>query len=653
MKQPLANLPDVNDLDDFRRFYKRKGEEAVSLRIVEKLISEIELSLARSRTEFFSIEPIKNGLQKLRDANESTPQTDLLQTEFELGQAFENWRSVLAERDRAIEAYHIRRYCDGSAGPIPSEVFLALARFYRNLPHSTAVQSKFDLAITRAYSTGNISGRRSALLPRWELAARIAENFDEWDDNPKFAIKFASGPIIGSFDESDSPFDVLIREISEIEALDDFVVGNFFETIRTLKQGLGEEFYDPMLVAAAVECNLLVGNTFNYLVAKANQKLGDKLTTEFDLASDFLDTSPLAKTRISSTLRLLTTDTRDPISVVSEGDVGLLGRLLKMATTPIGTSGKGVDNKLDLEIVKEGSELEGADFTERMNLLDFDRPNVFDLRQFVEEFEALRDLDLNDFLFDDTDSPDAITREALSVMIRLENIRQNRLNSQNDLAPETHDLLIQLLTRAEGIGTELAERRPVSERSASSRLLLVSNKLLETRLRIERSILKFTSRHLGIEEGDPASEEPQAASLLESLAYVDTESTSANRWVVIATVLVIVFSAVTYLASSYMNRGIPLPENVEILNPKQLPMGAEFTAAHRHDTVLYVVARRSWSALSPEQKTENLKDLVSSPSMSKLDTVFVIDVEGNLLGDISSEGVNISPSESETDHTAN
>ncbi|MCV6070179.1 hypothetical protein OFP26_31880, partial [Escherichia coli] len=84
------------------------------------------------------------------------------------------WAKELTARDANIEAYHIRRYCDSLKSKLPVEVFLAAARFYRDLDYSRQSLSKFDLVITRAFSTDIGELRRTLITDREELAEQIA-----------------------------------------------------------------------------------------------------------------------------------------------------------------------------------------------------------------------------------------------------------------------------------------------------------------------------------------------------------------------------------------------------------------------------------------------------------------------------------------------
>ena len=136
--------------------YSHIALHALHLRIVEEFLTQMELNLLKSSPTSFGIDSVKAGLQELRSLSNGETERQK-RIEFQVAHELVQWQEHLAERDSKIEAYHIRRYCDGLKTPLDTEVFIALGRFYRSLGYSRLSMSKFDLAMTRAFSSGRPS----------------------------------------------------------------------------------------------------------------------------------------------------------------------------------------------------------------------------------------------------------------------------------------------------------------------------------------------------------------------------------------------------------------------------------------------------------------------------------------------------------------
>ncbi|HLA94310.1 MAG TPA: hypothetical protein VK612_01220, partial [Pyrinomonadaceae bacterium] len=546
----------------------------------------------------------------------------LKRVEFQLAHDLLLWQEDLAERDAKIEAYHIRRYCDALKNPLDADVFVALSRFYRDLNRL----SKFDLAMTRAFSTQKDELRRSVSLSRKDLNVRISDLFSRWDKKP--------------VDDTSSPRDVQIfdRFVSEGIAIGDFqslTSVRLFDRIREFKSELGDRFYDPSVVAAALECNIAVGNQLNVLMAKASESLGERLGSEFDFAGAFQDTSATAGTYISEVLRQI--DAKDSlITADSESeDLKFIRSLLDLAATVRNGETEGED-----EYAATVLSTSQPEFRNLVALLNQQNPNTKDLRKHLDASRSLRSLDLNDFLFLEDDSVDELSREVLQVILCLEEIRNNELLERTTISHAIRNEVMSLLARAEELGSKLTA-------TFGSRQLLVANKLLETRLRIERSIVRFTSPTLHPGDKILGSDQEFVIDDRSTFTYVDVKATHANRWIVIATAAVAIISSILFFlsvgtsdASSMLSSG-----DVEVFEPSKMPGGKHLTSVHRQGSTLYVVGSKIWSGMSDEEKTGSVKDLAGIGSKTKIETVVVIDDQGQPLADLTPDGVKINKEE--------
>ena len=79
----------------------------------------------------------------------------------------------------------------------------------------------------------------------------------------------AQGEVV-SVDEADSAVSTIesfTERSIEFEVFEDLVKANIFDRYRVFKREIGPLFFEPEIVAAAIECNVAVGNVFDSLVA--------------------------------------------------------------------------------------------------------------------------------------------------------------------------------------------------------------------------------------------------------------------------------------------------------------------------------------------------------------------------------------------------
>lgn len=611
--------------------YAYIGQQALHLRIVEEFLTQLELTLLKASPDGFDLAKVKDGLKQLRDLGDEDPEKRK-RVEFRISHELSQWQEQLAERDSKIEAYHIRRYCDGLRSPLDNEVFVALARFYRSLGYSRQSMSKFDLAMTRAFTSQLGELRRCLIADRETLSARIAAHYATWDRMP-----------VGDHGSS-RDVQVFDRYVEECFSIDEFAAltdSKLFDRVREFKSELGERFFRPNIVAAAIECNIAIGNRLNVLMAQAAENLGERLGSEFDFAGALQDTSPNAGVYISEVLREI--DKENPlISAESESeDLFVLKSMLELAAEANDRSEEEVSAEFAAR-PDEAISIRRPEFTDLLHLLEHQNPDVVKIRKGLDEIEEFKAIDFNDFLFEQDGSPDTVSRDVLRVILSLESLRAHELNKKQELSREVRREVFELLDRAENLGELLENALKATDHREYARRLFVSNRLLETRLRTERSIVRFSTKNLGLADQIHPPDKVIENELADTLSYIDTGSAGANRWLVVTTVLVAIFFSVMLFAGTTSDAASPTAEDVEILETSQLAGGDNLSGAHRQGTTLYAVATGAWREMSDGKKTDSLKLLLDAETRTKLEAVVVLDENGNWLADITPEGMKIS-----------
>src|SRR3954468_9584976 len=213
-------------LEEIAELAKSTGERAVNLRVVERFLSEVERRLLKTTPQVFDIERIRTALQILKTFSEQDEIDEVLVAEFRLDQEFHLWRELIIERDRRIETYHFRRLCDSAPFPLDDEIFVVLAKFYRELDLTPATQSKFDLCITRLFSRSVSNGRRELRSLRSDNIKRLESMLREGD----FSVAESGiGDVVTAIDG-------FIDEALDFRVFEDLVKANIFDRYREFKK---------------------------------------------------------------------------------------------------------------------------------------------------------------------------------------------------------------------------------------------------------------------------------------------------------------------------------------------------------------------------------------------------------------------------------
>jgi hypothetical protein len=263
--------------------YLRFSDEALALRITEKFLSELGRMTMRFRHEMFDVTGVKKLLGEVRSCTDSANSDPRNIVEGKLRNELDGWRNVLIKLDTGVQAYEIRRFTDSVFNSLDSNIFFALARFYRAMPLDTQSRSKFDLVVTRAFEAPRSGAIRKWKFNRLEVASRIRQLFREWDEQGG-----RSGVVEASETADIAAIDGFIKEAGSLTEFESLVASNIFERFREFKRDLGTSYFHPECVAAAIECNIVLGNVFAEHLSHVNADLHDRISSHYDLAA-FMD----------------------------------------------------------------------------------------------------------------------------------------------------------------------------------------------------------------------------------------------------------------------------------------------------------------------------------------------------------------------------
>lgn len=253
-------------------YVQRLMKSVKSLQHVQQIISGVQREQMRDMPITYDTVAVKQALHKFAEAYEKSDVSESSAAESVLHEEIGKWHAILLGVDRKISVAHLRKYCEVTNPPLSDEAVTSLARFYRNSPFNEDARSKFDLVITRLFSKKVEDGKRTTVLHRDEILTRVKDLYAEWasvslynDENEDSEI------ILTAF-----KFEDFVVEANKVKTFDELIRNGFFKRIKNLKEKLQENFFSPLLVAVAVECNVLIGNRYVDLIHAEQKKAAER-----------------------------------------------------------------------------------------------------------------------------------------------------------------------------------------------------------------------------------------------------------------------------------------------------------------------------------------------------------------------------------------
>ena len=249
----------INERDFFR---KRAIDEVSSLQMVEHILSGIEREHMKVVPAVYDDLEAKKALHKFLQVQGDPTTTDYAEAEFKLMHETEVWSTALANRDEKISVSNLRRFCENSRPVLSSQALMALGRFYRNAAYSELSRSKFDLVMTRLFSRESGEEKRRLLFSRADMVGHLKTLYANWASVALYSTEddsIRTRAIVAGFDDR-------VVEAENAETFEQLIKNSFFQKVHQFKEATGEMFFTPEIVAAAIDCNIKIGNKFVDLI---------------------------------------------------------------------------------------------------------------------------------------------------------------------------------------------------------------------------------------------------------------------------------------------------------------------------------------------------------------------------------------------------
>lgn len=247
--------------------YQMIENEVHSLELVDYVISAIEEQKKLPQRKFDTI-VIKQELHQLINSPKQGEEEEK-KIELALMSEIEDWYLNLAQRDKMISSEDLLFYCENSKPPLSNHAILALARFYLSLPFSTNVRTKFDLIITKLFTIQLWDARRELVETTEKIKEHLRKAYKNWANTPSFS---AEDKLI--IQKALTNIQKFTDEASSTNDLDELLSKNLFREFHNFKNNLGDKFFEPSIIAASIQCSVILGNRYNELLREKAKSLG-------------------------------------------------------------------------------------------------------------------------------------------------------------------------------------------------------------------------------------------------------------------------------------------------------------------------------------------------------------------------------------------
>ena len=230
------------------------------LQSIEDIFAGVEQTLFIEPTGYSSPENLQEKIAELREATNqpSLDASDKPQIETRLFDDLDLWRKALQERDGTLTTSDFCSYCLTEQPLLDGSVYASLAGFYRTLPLSVSVLSKFDFVVTQFFSRQLDNNRRAIRFESKKIVEELNRLNHHWT-----GTEFAAAPLVKH--QIHKPLLMLSKlsaQAKSYKTLESWSENNFLDCFRQAKYNLNETFVVPEVTAGIIICNLVVGNHF-------------------------------------------------------------------------------------------------------------------------------------------------------------------------------------------------------------------------------------------------------------------------------------------------------------------------------------------------------------------------------------------------------
>jgi hypothetical protein len=257
------------------------------------------------------------------------------------------------------------------------------------------------------------------------------------------------------------------------------------------------------------------------------------------------------------------------------------------------------------------------------------RPNAELLTNQLRRLESTGPVRIDDFLYNKAGSPDVLARRVLGLILWTVEFREKELGQQKELTESIQRECTALLVKIEHLSNKLDAEIEASNDDDQARLRTVLNCLRDSRLRLERSIVRFTNRKMASAEtaapAAPAASRPSASQPKRSFG------SAIFRWIVISLVLSAATAITLYLVNKQFDGVLTSTSGFATVDLRTLPQHELMKSAYRHDHTLFINAHNAWKEVAEDERVKALQAIIDDPKYARVQTVVVMGDDGDVI----------------------
>lgn len=663
---PQTRTHALESVTEATAWLRARKEEIRALYLTDRLLSAITRKGSSSETPAQSPPAVSEAVARLEQAIAQGSSSLIAELRDELSGELQLWRLLISRHDARLTAYELRRFCNHADTAPNTQALAGLMRFYRSVSHISQSQSKYDFIASRLFTVRTADERPRLRFSRDQIVTHLARMSATWDES--IPAETCEAAVIESATAQFSGFISELKQTGRLSALNG---SRLFERVREFKASLGENFYQPEITAAALECNVACFNRLAALLEAAGGETGtEKMIALIELFSDTaaLPADQTARLRDEEMARL--TEQADPAEQAelknaielmqaepeTESSAGTAS--LPVDTVESGESAEALNDAVS-ETVEESAasdpaltpaEIDLSALAVTLEEIENTEGNRVILTMFRQSSPALQRFDLRMFLSPLSGATDEAVghtdfrRHALTLIISADHL----LNAENRPDDESEESrkekisgLLQEIRQAIADLQQMAEQAAQQEQPSIAAVLnYILNGLRQAQQTLQTARFGRYASRLGQASAD-AENDPASEVKTETAAARAWQVVSKYKWLIVVTLLIATVGLFAELATPDAQTVGRQNADVQTVDLSQMPDGNLLKAARTRRNIMICLVGEQWTQLSADQRREKIKAWQAFGRTRGIETITLIDARGVAVGSASPEKIAI------------
>lgn len=647
--QTGINVPE--SVTETRAWLHARKEEIRALSLTDQSLSAMTRRGSAGEAPAQSPPAVSEAVARLEQALAQDDAALMAGLRDELSGELQLWRLLISRHDVRLTADELRRFCTHADTAPGARTLAGLMRFYRSIAHLSQSQSKYDVVATRLFTVRTADQRPRLRFSREQIVTHLARLAATWDESiPDQTCEAAL------LTAATTQFSDFVSELKQAAQLNHLTDSRLFERMREFKASLGENFYQPAITAAAIECNVACFNRLAALLEAAGGETGnEKLLALIELCSDTtaLPADQIARQRDEAIARL--------VEQSAEPEQAQLKRAIELmqsapapepsaeAIAPPESAREAIEDAAAVSADKSAAETDSPAFTATLEEIENAEGNRVILTMFRQSSPAVQRCDLRLFLSplagatDEAVAHSHFRRHALTLIISADHLLQAEHRPDDESAESRREKIAGLLQEVRQAVTDVQQMAGQATQRAQPSIAAVLQDILNCLRQAQHTLQSASFSHLTSRRDRPANAAHPAVSESKAVAATTRawQAVGKFKWLIVATLLIATAGLFTEFAAPDEQTVARQNADVQTVDLSQMPDGRLLKAARTRRTVMICLVAAEWSQLSAEQRREKIRAWQTFGRARGIDTITLIDARGVAVGSASPDKITV------------